>query len=148
MKFHLHRHSSRIKSLVFILLLSLVGQAWAVSAVCTMTGMTNVDMANSEIAERSPCHTMSSLSSDDARAEVVSADSTAIYSMSMDCCDSSSDTTNQHDCSCPDSGCSATFTMAVGFTSAVHIVHEQAVHYSTIHFLNRISTSLYRPPIA
>lgn len=152
MKFHLQHHSpfsksrKSLKSLVLILLLSLVGQAWAVPAVCTMADMTDVEMK-----KISPCHSMSNKSAD------ASADS-----MNMDCCDSglysglhsSSDSgsntepSNQHNCSCPDSGCSASFTMAVGFSSAAHIVHEQAQHYATIHFLNRVSTSLYRPPIA
>lgn len=139
MKFHLHRHSTRIKSLVLVLLLSFVGQAWALSDVCSMPSMADVSIADMRMANSSPCHSMNSPS-----------DNVNSSSMAMDCCDSASQTDQAmpHDCSCPDSGCSASFTMAVGFTSAVHIVHEQAAHYSTIHFLNRISTSLYRPPIA
>jgi hypothetical protein len=144
MTFNLQRHSSlsmkskRIKSLVLILLLSLVGQAWSVPAICTMADMTNVEMTDASMIESSPCHSMSKQS----------ADSMSIQSMNMDCCDSNSTVNNQHDCSCPDSSCSASFTMVVSFTSAVYIVHEQAQHYSTAHFLNRISTSLYRPPIS
>ena len=144
MTFNLQRHSplsmgsKRIKSLVLILLLSLVGQAWAVPAICTMADMTNVEMTDASMIESSPCHSMSNQS----------ADSMSIQSMNMDCCDSDSSANNQHDCNCPDSGCASAFTMAVGFTSAAHIVHEQAQHYATVHFLNRISTSLYRPPIA
>lgn len=159
MTFNLQRHSSlsmkskRIKSLVLILLLSLVGQAWAVPAICTMADMTNVEMTDASMPddsmtdasmidasmiESSPCHSMSNQS----------ADSMSIQSMNMDCCDSDSSANNQHDCNCPDSGCASAFTMVIGFTNTAHIVHEQAQHYSTIHFLNRISTSLYRPPIS
>lgn len=130
--------SKRIKSLVLILLLSLVGQAWAVPAICTMADMTNVEMTDASMIESSPCHSMSNQS----------ADSMSIQSMNMDCCDSDSSANNQHDCNCPDSGCASAFTMVVGFTNTAHIVHEQAQHYSTVHFLNRISTSLYRPPIS
>lgn len=144
MTFNLQRHSplsmgsKRIKSLVLILLLSLVGQAWAVPAICTMADMTNVEMTDASMIESSPCHSMSNQS----------ADSMSIQSMNMDCCDSDSSANNQHDCNCPDSGCASAFTMVVGFTNTAHIVHEQAQHYSTVHFLNRISTSLYRPPIS
>lgn len=148
MTFHLQRHSSlsmgskRIKSLVLILLLSLVGQAWAVPAICTMADMTNVEMTDASMIESSPCHSINSPAIDS------SLDSALMDSINIDCCDTDSSANNQHDCSCPDSGCSVSFTMVIGFTSAVHIVHEQAAHYSSIHFLNRISTSLYRPPIA
>ena len=55
---------------------------------------------------------------------------------------------SQHDCSCPDSGCATSFTMMIGFTSAVNVVYEQAQYYATRHFANRVSSSLYRPPIA
>lgn len=145
MKFGLHHHSlfstgnQRLKSLVFVLLLSLVGQVWAVPDVCSMMSLpVNETTSVSQDSAVSPCHSMNKQS----------VDSLFTQMLDTDCCDSNLGLTNQHQCSCPDSGCSASSTMAVGFTNAVHIVHEPAVHYLTIHFLNQISTSLYRPPIA
>lgn len=135
--------SKSLNRLVLVLLLSLVGQVWAVPDVCSMMNAptnapTKETISGSQDSDASPCHSMNKQS----------VDSSSTQMLDMGCCDSNLGLTSQHQCNCPDSGCSASFTMAVGFTSTAHIVHEPATHYSTIHFLNRVSTSLYRPPIA
>lgn len=131
--------SKSLNSLALVLLLSLVGQVWAVPDVCSMMNAPAKEaLPVSQDSDVTPCHSMNKQSVDSSSSQI----------LDTDCCDSNLGLTSQHQCNCPDSGCSASFTMAVGFTSVAHIVHEPAVHYSTIHFLNRISTSLYRPPIA
>lgn len=145
MKPFLRKQSVSLKSLVLILLLSFIGQAWALPVVCTMSNndFTNSEVSNSEILatdvlvdkkSASPCHMMAIASS------------ATSSNAQMDCCDSP--TMADASCSCPDSGCSASIPFSSENSTSSYSYHEQANYYSQSGFPNQINSALFRPPIA
>jgi hypothetical protein len=141
MKPFLRKQSISIKSLVLILLLSFIGQAWALPAVCTMTkgGMSKAvmpaaDMVTIERNSTSPCHMMAI------------EDSAASSGAQMDCCDSP--IMSDSSCSCPDDGCSASIPFSTENSTSSCLHSGQANYYSQSGFPNQINSALFRPPIA
>lgn len=138
MNLSLRKQSISLKSLVLILLLSFIGQAWALPAICTMS--------ETEVSSASPCHDMMMAagsvileSSDITSADIESAE------MNMDCCDPVAMTDSS--CSCPDNGCSASLSFASQAFTDSFSYNGQVNYYSQSGFPNQINSALFRPPI-
>jgi len=134
MNLSLRQQSISLRSLVLTLLLSFIGQAWALPAVCTMS--------EAEVSSSSPCHDM--MMAEDsiilASADIESAE------MNMDCCDPVAMTDSS--CSCPDNGCSASLSFASQAFPDSFSYNGQVNYYSQSGFPNQINSALFRPPIA
>ena len=133
MNLSLRKQSISIKSLVLTLLLSFIGQAWALPAICTMS--------DAEVSSSSPCHDMM-MAEGLAILGSSEIDSTEIE---MDCCDPI--TMADSSCSCPDDGCSASFSFSSQDVTDSFSYNEQANYYSQSGFPKQINSALFRPPI-
>ena len=130
MKFSVRKQSTSIKSLVLTLLLSFIGQAWALPDICAMS---NNDMAI-EKKSASPCHMMGIEGS------------AAASETQMDGCDSP--TKADASCSCPDEGCSGSILFSNQDFANAYSFSGQGNYYSQSGFPNQINSALFRPPIA
>ena len=135
MKFSVRKQSTSIKSLVLTLLLSFIGQAWALPDICAMssTDMLAADMII-EKKSASPCHMMAIEGS------------AASLETQMDCCDSP--TKADSSCSCPDEGCSGSILFSSQDFASAYSFSGQGNYYSQSGFPNQINLALFRPPIA
>jgi len=129
MNLSLRKQSISIKSLVLTLLLSFIGQAWALPAICTMS--------DAEMSSSSPCHDMMTV---EGSTILESAD------IEMDCCDPVSMAGSS--CSCPDDGCSASLSFSSQDLTDSFSYNGQANYYSQSGFPKQINSALFRPPIA
>ncbi len=137
MNLSLRKQSISLKSLVLILLLSFIGQAWALPAICTMS--------ETEVSSASPCHDMMAEGSAIlAIADIASADIESAE-MNMDCCDPVTMTGSS--CSCPDDGCSASLSFASQAFTDSFSYGGQVNYYSQSGFPNQINSAVFRPPI-
>ena len=130
--------------LVLVVLLSLVGQAFATTSVCLM----NMTPASSEAAKSSqssmaedinmasPCHKMMNTNS----------------SVLMDCCEQSSDSdsslANNDHCACPDGSSSLSLLLPFSAVKDSALVADGTISHFTSRFISQISSALFRPPIA
>ncbi|MBL4882307.1 MAG: hypothetical protein JKX82_13540 [Oleispira sp.] len=145
MKLSLRKQSISIKSLVLTLLLSFIGQAWALPAVCTMSSskmssseVSSTDMLAADMLiekkSASPCHMMAIEGS------------AASSETQMDCCDSA--VMAESSCSCPDGGCTGSIPFSSQSFTNAYSFNGQGNYYSQSGFPNQINSALFRPPIA
>ena len=128
MKLFSRKQSISLRSLVLTLLLSFIGQAWALPTVC--------NMVETEASNASPCHSMMA---EESSTEVKT-------QLAMDCCDTP--TMADSSCSCPDSGCSASVPVSTQASTSSYSFNEQGNYYSQSGFPSQINSALFRPPIA
>lgn len=144
MKLSLRKQSISLKSLVLTLLLSFIGQAWALPDICAMSSSkvssSEVSSSGMLAADRviekksaSPCHMMTE-------------GSAASLAAQMDCCESP--TKADSSCTCPDEGCSGSIIFSSQDFASAYSYSGLGNYYSQSGFPNQINSALFRPPIA
>lgn len=138
---------------VLVVLLSLMGQAFATTSICMMN-MTNSgnETFNNISASSSPCHDAKNSGAGDIEATFLEGDKVS-DSLKNTCCDQTSGSSStdfeltDSSCSCLDSGCSVS---SIPFSNAVNQSHsssDSVIIYSNSRFISQIRSALFRPPI-
>ncbi len=122
--------------LVFVMLLSFIGQVFATTSICAMA-IDKVDGNGTSAMAASPCHDMMDAQLDNSG---ISNDS------SMACCDNESMGIS-HDCACPDGGCAASISFSITSSTSPLATSELAIQFASSSFISQISAALFRPPI-
>jgi len=122
--------------LVFVMLLSFIGQVFATTSICAMA-MDKVEGNGISAMSSAPCHDMMD---DSTKTSSISNDS------SMACCDNESMGIS-HDCACPDGGCAASISFSLTSSTSSLVTSELAIQFASSSFISQISSALFRPPI-
>jgi hypothetical protein len=123
--------------LVFVMLLSFIGQVFATTSICTMATDKVVSTGTSGMAS-APCHEMMMDTQLDNSG--ISSDSNGT------CCDDESMAIS-HDCACPDGGCAASITFGTISSTSSLVASELAIRFASSSFISQTSAALFRPPI-
>ena len=129
--------------LVFVMLLSLIGQAFATTSICVMAA--DEVVVNDGVAMVSPpCHDMVM------DTQLDKSNLIKTHSSSSDPnrgCRDGERVGISHDCACPDGGCTASIFFSMTSSTRFIVASESAVRFADSSFISQISSALFRPPI-
>ena len=137
MQFTFGFHAVSRQVLVFVMLLSFLGQAFASPSVCINTERDTANGASvsseRNVVMQSPCHQMmSSLEANVDRA--------------MNCCDQDAMAID-HSCSCPDGSCAGSLSFISYLPISSLFITETSAIFELQRFTSQIDSALFRPPI-